>query len=284
MFYLLNKSKGESSFSSIRKFSKKINAKKVGHTGTLDPLATGLLLVATEDDTKLIQFICHEDKTYRTLIQFGQQTDTFDSEGTIINTSKYKINDHDINKIKSWLENQKFQIPPIYSAKKINGVKSYDLARKGKEVSLKPQEIKIIDSKIIEFNYESQTLWLELKVSKGTYIRSIVNDLGIFLNSYAYMKELVRTAIGNLSLDNLEENEYTKIDSKMLFNIPFFEPNEKQTKDLINGKIIKNDKGLLNGDYLLINKKIIWGIITLKNEYIKVKKIFGNKIKELKYG
>ncbi len=191
-FICLINLKASSSFAIINSFAKENMIKKIGHTGTLDPLASGLLLVATDDDTKLIPYIKHNNKSYVATIQFGKQTDTYDSEGIVINSSEYKVTNNNVLKVCKWLESQTEQIPPSFSAKKINGIRSYNLARSGKEAKLQKQPIKVFNAKIISFNIEKQQLVIYVDVSKGTYIRSLVNDLGLYLNTYAYMTELDR--------------------------------------------------------------------------------------------
>ncbi|WP_029513549.1 tRNA pseudouridine(55) synthase TruB [Mycoplasmopsis primatum] len=284
MFYLLNKPKGYSSFYVIKEFAKQNSIQKIGHTGTLDPLASGLLLIATDSDTKLIPYISHNDKTYETVIQFGCQTDTYDADGKIINSSNTIITEQDISKVTDWLLRQESQIPPIYSAKKINGIRSYDLARNNKNISLKSQNIKVYEAKIIEFNFHKQQLKLSLKVSKGTYIRSLINDLGIYLNSYAYMTQLNRTAIGTLNINLLNGNNFVKISTTHLFNIPFFTPSKNEFELLKNGVAIANNKNLVSGKYMLKNNEIIWGIVEIDNLKITVKKIFGNKLNQILVG
>ncbi|WP_280135583.1 tRNA pseudouridine(55) synthase TruB [Mycoplasmopsis bovis] len=284
MFYLLNKPKGRSSFAIINSFAKENMIKKIGHTGTLDPLASGLLLVATDDDTKLIPYIKHNNKSYVATIQFGKQTDTYDSEGIVINSSEYKLTDNNVLKVCKWLESQTEQIPPSFSAKKISGIRSYNLARSGKEVKLQKQPIKVFSAKIISFNIEKQQLVIYVDVSKGTYIRSLVNDLGLYLNTYAYMTELDRVKIGNLDISLLNGNGFVAISDNHLFSIPYYEPSISEINKLKNGINIINNKNIANGDYILKTKQINWGIISVDNEIVKVKKLFGKRINEIEKG
>lgn len=284
MFYLINKSKGCSSFAVINSFAKENKIKKIGHTGTLDPLASGLLLVATDEDTKLIPYIKHNNKAYITTIQFGKQTDTYDSEGTVINHSEVKVGQSDVQKITSWLNSQSEQIPPSYSAKKVNGAKSYELARKGKSIELKPQSIKVFDSKVLSFNSELQQAVVYMNVSKGAYIRSLVNDLGIFLNTYAYMSELDRVKVGELDIDLLKGKSFIDVSNYALFSLPFYEPTYAEIRHLKNGISILNNKRIKNGEYILKTNQINWGIVSVDSDLIKVKRIFGNRIKEVEQG
>ncbi|UUD34951.1 tRNA pseudouridine(55) synthase TruB [Mycoplasmopsis caviae] len=281
MFYLLRKPKGISSFSCIRNFAKKMNIKKIGHSGTLDPLASGLLLCASDEDTKLISYISHKSKTYIAKIKFGQQTSTYDAEGEITNSSQVKITSDDLEKINNWFLEQNCQIPPIYSAKKINGTRSYQLARDGKNVKLDNQNIKIYSSKILNFDYQKQELIVELEVSYGTYIRSLSNDVGIAFNTYSYMSDLERIKIGDLSISN-KTVEYCEVDKSNLFDIKFYCATEQEILDLKVGRIIESKKVLEDGKYLLVNKQkensLILGILESKDSKLKVIKLFGNRL------
>lgn len=283
MFYLIKKAKGISSFSCIKNFAKKMNIKKIGHSGTLDPLASGLLLCASEDDTKLIPYISHKSKTYISKIIFGKQTSTYDSEGEITNTSEVKIKEEDLAKINQWFLNQKSQIPPIYSAKKINGVRSYNLARSGQKVELNTQKIEVFNSKILNFDYQKQELTIELEVSFGTYIRSLANDVGIAFNTYSYMSELERTKIGKLTLSDTK-NEYEQIKINNLFDLDFYNATDSEIESLKKGQIINANKKLKDNKYLLINKakdqNLILGILESQNNNLKVVKLFGNRLEE----
>ncbi|WP_235732214.1 YcsE-related riboflavin metabolism phosphatase [Mycoplasmopsis felifaucium] len=279
MFYLLNKKKGISSFGAIKKFAKELGIKKVGHTGTLDPLASGLLLIASDSYTKLIPYIQNENKTYQVEIQFGSQTDTYDSEGNVINTSNIKIDTNHIKKINSWMLAQKTQKPPIYSAKKINGNKSYDLARKGIKIELKPQSINVLSSKVLSYNIERQTVLLELCVSKGTYIRSLVNDLGLYFGTYAYMTALNRNKIGNLSIDDLNGKDFINVPVSNVIDLETIEINIHQFKYIKNGTPIKIN--IQPGKYLIGYKTDIIGISEVANNHLKVLKLFGDKLNKL---
>lgn len=280
MFYLLNKKKGESSFQAIKKFARANSISKIGHTGTLDPLASGLLLIATDYDTKLIPYLNNEDKTYEVEIEFGKQTDTYDAEGKIINSSDKLVNQKDLTKIQEWFIKQNCQIPPIYSAKKINGQRSYDLARQNKSVELKPQKIKVYDAKILDFDEKQQILKASLKVSKGTYIRSLVNDLGVFLGTFAYMKNLKRTAISNLDISLLNGWDFAKINITHIIGLPIFVPTNKEFNEIKNGKKIKVFNHT-NGEHILEFQNTILGIVSIENNQLTVKKLFGNKLKEI---
>ncbi len=282
MFYLLNKEKGISSFKAINDFAHKNNINKIGHSGTLDPLASGLLLVATDDDTRMISYIKHTNKTYLATIIFGAQTDTYDVLGKKINASKNKVKESQIEDIKNWFLKQKQQVPPLYSAKKINGVKGYELARKGKTAELKPMPINVFNANIKSFDYEKQKLVVELKVSYGTYIRSLINDLGLYLKTYAYMLDLQRGAIGELELNTLGNKKELKIACKKLFDRKQFLSFTKQEMHyLLTSKTV--NKNVKDGLYFALNLEgsednQICGIVIVDKKIVKVKKLFGKRI------
>lgn len=173
---------------------------KVGHAGTLDPLATGLLILCTGKSTKRIIEIQKMQKVYQSEITFGATTPSFDLETEIEKTYPTKHITRELleQKIKTFLGESE-QTPPLFSAKNINGVRAYTYAREGVKKNLKPQKIKIFSMEIQE--YTPPVLKMKIKCSKGTYIRSIARDLGRAVQSGAYLSGLIRTGIGHYSLD-----------------------------------------------------------------------------------
>lgn len=278
MFYLINKEKGYSSFKKIKDFSKVINSKKIGHAGTLDPLATGLLLVATNEDTKLIKYILNQTKTYIVKGQFGFETDTYDILGSIINSTTDKVNKKIFVEKLSKLSKKNTQIPPMYSAKKINGVRGYKLARKGIDFTLKLQRINIYNYEIIYFDEFTQEFSIKMHVSAGTYIRTLIHDLGRMCNNYATMLELKRTKIGELNIKLLTNKDYYEVSPDQLFSNNFYEYTYEQAKLLKNGVGFETEKN--DGIYFLKdkNRTEVCGIVEIKNKKIKVKKIFPQRL------
>ncbi len=270
MFKLIYKEKGISSFKAISNFSRENGIKKIGHTGTLDPLATGLLLVATDDDTKLIEYITNKDKTYIAEATFNIETDTYDGEGKIINTYNKEITLEMIKQIIPNFIGKITQIPPIFSAKKINGKRAYELARNNKDVSLPPSKVEIYKLEIISFS--NNKLIFEVEVSNGTYIRSLIHDIGKSLGTGAFMSELERTRIHGLDKNNIE------INFKQLIDLPFIEIDQDITTSLLNGKptFIKEE----NNKYGIISKfnNDIIGIIEIIDQEVVKRKLFGNKL------
>lgn len=270
MFYLLNKRKGISSFKAINEFAKENNIKKVGHTGTLDPLATGLLLIATDDDTKLIEYIDKGFKSYVVTLELGKTSDTYDSEGQVIETNKTWDETKVEEVIKSFVKTYD-QMPPQFSAKKVNGKKAYELAREGKEVKLNPKTVTVNEIKNIEIN--KNIISFELEVSRGTYIRSIVQEIGQELGCGAIMTELDRNKVCGFSHD-YDNKEINDSDLITMNSIEGFDVTK-----LMNG--IKQEFKKEDGEYALLLKNKIIGIAEVKNNILISKKILGNKVRRI---
>lgn len=202
MYILINKAKDISSFKAVAYLRKVTNIRKIGHAGTLDPMAEGLLIVAIgRESTKRINQFVKLDKEYIANIYLGKSTDTYDKEGKILSEYKGKASElKEIEKvIKSFLGEIE-QIPPMYSAKKHKGKKLYELARKGIEVKRKASIVNILEVETL--NYQWPNLEIRVKCSKGTYIRSLAKDIGDKLKTGAYLQELKRTRIGNYTLSS----------------------------------------------------------------------------------
>jgi tRNA pseudouridine55 synthase len=200
-FILINKPKDWTSFDVVGYLRKITKIKKIGHTGTLDPFATGLLIVAVgREATKKIDEFKNLPKTYVAKIKLGATTDTYDKTGKILKTIKpdKKPTKKQIEKILQTFLGAQKQIPPMYSAKKVKGKKLYELARQGVEIERKPSNITIYNIKIKKYRYPN--LVIETSVSTGTYIRTLAYDIGEKLKTGAYCDELKRTSITNFSL------------------------------------------------------------------------------------
>ncbi len=201
-FYFINKESLRPSFSIIYMIRKIIGIKKVGFSGTLDPLASGLMIIGTSNATKFLDTFHFLDKTYIASIELGKTSDTYDGLGKIkINNIYKKPSKKEIQKlINEKLIGNVLQTPPIFSAKKINGERLYKYARNNEEVKINPVKIEVKNIKILKYKYP--ILKLEINCSRGTYIRSIANDLGESLKIGAMIKTLQRTKIGNFTLKN----------------------------------------------------------------------------------
>jgi tRNA pseudouridine55 synthase len=196
----------------MRKLS---NIKKVGHAGTLDPFAEGVMvLLVGRDFTKQAHTFLNQDKEYHALVYLGIETTTYDPEGEVVSQSALIPNLEEIEKTLLHLQGTFEQIPPMFSAKKVGGKKLYELARKGIEIERKPARV-VAHTTFLSYSYP----YLELLItcSKGTYIRSIAHEIGKHLNCGAYLKTLIRTRCGNYRLDDCMHFDVTSIVQKKFF-------------------------------------------------------------------
>ncbi|AAT27952.1 tRNA pseudouridine synthase B [Mycoplasma mobile 163K] len=278
MILLLRKTKNISSFNFINNFKKTKGFKKIGHCGTLDPLATGLLIVATDEDTKLIDYLDQKDKTYVARAKLGFETTTYDSEGEIINqSSNVKFTKEKLIEVLNSFIGLTKQMPPKYSAKKLNGIRAYDLARQNIDFELNEVEINITKIKLLSYNEDENYFDFEVVVSRGTYIRSLIYDIGIKLNSLAYMESLERTKIGNLFL---EKNQDDKIlNAKEIIQLEIIQLEKNQIENLSKGLLIdlKNEDNF----YALFWKDEMIGFGQILNNVLKSKKLIGKKIQKI---
>lgn len=239
----VNKPKGISSFDVCFKLRKVLNTKKIGHTGTLDPNATGVMIILFDNATKANQFLVTDKKTYKTQVLLGIETDTLDIDGNIINKSGYKLPDKDqlINILNSF-RGKSIQTVPLTSAVKINGKKLYQYQIEGKEVELPKREIEVYSielNEILEDGFIFTT-----NVSSGTYIRSLVQDILKKLNLIGTVKELERTMIDNISikdcdlLDNILNNNFKRHDLLELLEKRYKVIDIENDADVRNGKRI----------------------------------------------
>ena len=250
---LLNKSKGISSFKAINKLKWIIKSNKVGHAGTLDPIAEGLLIVMVNNATKFSDNLMKRDKEYFVELELGYETATYDTEGEI--TEKYEgeinISDEKIFEAIRSFTGEIMQMPPMYSAIKINGEKLYELARKGIEVERQARKVQIYS--IRDINIEQNKISFYTEVSSGTYIRTLVKDIGDKTGFYATMTKLVRTKIDKFSLEDAVDigkiNEYfniSKIKDKInLKEVEYIFDYEKVITDYEKYKKLKNGMTVL---------------------------------------
>lgn len=197
---LINKEKGISSYKKIREIQKKYNYSKIGHAGTLDPMAEGLVIAMSDNATKLSDMLMKKDKIYQVEMCLYYQTDTLDLEGNIVYIDEEKkiYKEKEIIDVISSFIGTSMQKPPMYSAIKLNGLKMYELARKNIEVDIPDRQVNIYYINNIKITGDK--ISFETKVSSGTYIRSLVRDIGLKLGTYATMTKLVRTQIDNFKL------------------------------------------------------------------------------------
>lgn len=211
---IIDKEKNVTSHDVVKKVKKLLND-KVGHTGTLDPNATGVLPILVGQGTKVSKYLMNHDKAYEAVLKLGEKRDTADIEGNVI--EKREVNKEVFNKsvieqtLKQFIGKQK-QIPPMYSAIKINGKKLYEYARKGQKVEIEPRNIEIYDIHLVKVDIENKEITFHVKCSKGTYIRTLCEEIAEKLNTVGYMKELKRLQVGEfylkdaIKIEDLEEN------------------------------------------------------------------------------
>ena len=245
MFYFIDKPIQMTSFDVIRKLRKILNIKKIGHSGTLDPLATGCLLIATGDSTKLIPELENAYKRYTFRVRLDGKTDSLDLGTEVIPVDTKNIQEKTAEELKIFLENQKTQIPPKYSALHVHGKRAYDLARQGIEFEIQERAIHIKDVKILDFSLPD-SISISLTISSGGYIRSLAPTISSFFGlESGYISELQRTHIFLDGGHYLEESICTDIENPtpipydILFpHIPTISIKEPEYLDLKNGKEI----------------------------------------------
>ena len=277
---VINKHKGCTSHDIVYKIKKMCN-EKVGHTGTLDPMATGVLPLLIGKGTLCSKYLINHDKIYKAKIQLGIETDTLDVEGTIIDTKV--VNDDILEEdniratLNSFLGKQE-QIPPMYSAIKVNGKKLYQYAREGKTLEIEPRKIEIYNIELLNIDKENKQIEFKVECSKGTYIRSLCKDISLKLGTIGHMIELQRIQVGDFNIKDsitLEEiNADLSIIQEHLINIEeLFKNNENITLD--NKKLHL----FLNGVQLNINKEEGTYKIYNNDKFIGIGCIKDNKLK-----
>ena len=282
---IIDKPKGITSHDVVSKIRKLYHIKKVGHTGTLDPNATGVLPILIGNATKLSKYLTEHDKTYIATIKLGEQTDTLDSEGVIIKKSKVDEKNMQKGRIKEILQNflgKQAQQPPIYSAIKVNGKKLYEYARNRIDVEIPKREIEIYKINLESINKKEREIIIKVQCSKGTYIRTLCKDIAEKLETVGYMKELRRISVNNFNIDNaidiekLETNKDNQLVldmqiiamEKIFTNFPKIELEQKKLEALLNGVKLTYLKP--DGLYKIYNKnKIFQGFGIIENHLLK---------------
>ena len=262
---VVDKEKGKTSFDEIRKIRKEFNIKKVGHIGTLDPMATGVLPILVGEATKLSDYLMEHDKEYVATLTLGEKRDTGDSEGRVVETKEIpNVNEIELKNVLKSFKGEISQIPPIYSAIKVNGKKLYEYAREGKQVEIKPRIVTIYDIKLIEIKENNITF--KVHCSKGTYIRTLCEDIAKKLGTVGYMSSLRRTRVGNFTLEDvgriisIEEVLKSKQEYKLKDN---------ELNKLLNGVKIITD--LKDGLVRIYNNEKFIGVGEVKNKVLKRK-------------
>ena len=276
---IINKEKGCTSHDIVYK-AKKIFNKKVGHTGTLDPNATGVLPLLVGKGTEISKYLINHDKTYEATLQLGEKKDTADSEGQTIeeeNITPEMMEEQNVKKVLKGFEGKQEQVPPMYSAIKIKGKKLYEYARKGEKIEIEPRKIEIYKINLLKIDIENKTIEFKVECSKGTYIRTLCENIAEKLGTVGYMKELKRTRVGEFEIKEavkIQELENEEIKQKKFITLEkYFEKNEKimledaKLKLFLNGvKLTYNNR---DGIYKIYNKNRFIGIGTIKNKLLK---------------
>jgi len=252
----LNKPEGFSSFKCVSIIRKLIKVKKVGHAGTLDPLACGVLPIAIGEATKTLRFSVDSEKTYEFVINWGSETSTDDREGEILKKSSNRPTKKSILEKMEYFKGEIFQRPPSYSAIKINGVRSYKLARLGTLAKLNKRKITIHDFKLLKILNKNEAKFF-IKCQKGTYVRSLARDLGQALEVFGHISYLKRESVGNflikksISLDQIEKLSHYSAKKDII--LPILYPINENDIIEVSQEISEN---LLKGKKIIIEKLI----------------------------
>lgn len=240
---IIDKPKGKTSHDIVGILRKKFGTRRVGHTGTLDPLATGVLPVCIGNATRAADMLIESDKKYRATFLLGKRSDTLDIQGQITEENEVTVTEDDVRRVIAGFIGEQNQIPPMYSAIKKDGKKLYDLAREGIEIEREPRRINIYSIDICDI--ELPTVTIDVHCSKGTYIRSLCDDIGTKLGCGAVMTELRRTYTAGFAiedaytiekLDEIEDLSGTLKSTDSLFlSLPEIHLNERQEKSITNG-------------------------------------------------
>ena len=284
LFGFLNvyKPKGMTSHDVVGRMRRVTRIKQIGHTGTLDPFATGVLPICIGKSTRLIEYL-EDDKEYLATVQFGENTDTYDLDGEVVANFDKKVSEVEIREALKSFEGEISQMPPIYSAIKVNGKKLYDYARAGESVEIKPRTVFISKIELKAFDEVNQVAKVLVACSKGTYIRSIAYDLGKMLGCGAYLSALERTKAGRFLLENtinLDDLTEKDIVCKHLINplevlsYPTFELSDSDKQRVSHGMSITN-RGFNDLDIVFLLKSgKIYAIGKVEQDKVLVKKVF----------
>ena len=278
---IINKEKDWTSNDIVQKL-KGIFHEKVGHTGTLDPLATGVLPILIGKGTLLSKYLINHDKEYIATIKLGEKRSTGDTEGEIIekqDVNEKMLQEQNINEVLKSFIGKSMQTPPMYSAIKVNGKKLYEYARKGQTVEVNSREIEIYNMELISISKQNKEIKYKVNCSKGTYIRTLSEDIALKLGTVGFMKELERTKVGDFCIEqstkisDIIENEeninnyYITIE-KFLENKEEINLDKKELKKFLNGVKIP-----------ILKKDEIYRIYSENNQFIGIGKIMNNILK-----
>ena len=275
---IINKPKNCTSHDIVQK-AKKITGEKVGHTGTLDPMATGVLPLLIGKGTLCSKYLINHDKIYEVELTLGIKTDTADSEGIIIEEKEILeavLNQEKVEEVLASFLGKQEQVPPMYSAIKVNGKKLYEYARKKQTVEIKPREIEIYQIKLLQIKQEQKQIRFQVHCSKGTYMRSLCEDISTKLGTIGFMSALNRICVGEFSIKQaitIEELEKQKEMAKYITIKELFQKNlvidiePKRLPHFLNG--VKLTMKKTNGVYRIFCENRFIGIGIVEDEFLK---------------
>ena len=269
----INKPKGVTSFDVVNSISKRFGIKRVGHTGTLDPLATGVLIVTVGTACKIVELLTSEDKEYIASVELGYSTDTLDIEGKVLERKDIQKNINLEETLNSFKKTY-LQEVPIYSAVKVEGKKLYEYARKGIEVELPKKEVTIKEIELLEKN--NNTFKFKCLVTKGCYIRSLIKDICNSLNTLGTMTDLIRTKQGNITIEETDDidSEFTLHSITESLNYDTIIVDDLLEKKIINGMKINNDFNIKDKVIFINKTNKLLGIYEVEDNKLKVWKNF----------
>ena len=284
MFGFLNvyKPVGKTSHDVVAILRRVTKVKQIGHTGTLDPFAEGVLPICIGKATRLIEYL-KDDKAYIGTIQLGKSTTTYDIEGDVVNESDKIVTQEEIENALVKFNGEIEQFPPMYSAIKVNGKKLYEYARDGKDVELKPRRVNVKEIKINNYNLENRKLEVYIACSKGTYIRSIANDLGEALGTYGHLIKLVRVQAGNFvvndaikleELDSVEKVQENLIYPLVYLDYPRYNLNPDELEKVSHGMPIIPTENFTDGIVVLTDENKLVAVGEASSNQIKCNKVF----------
>lgn len=281
-FLNINKPKGMTSHDVVGKLRKILGLKQIGHTGTLDPFATGVLPICIGKATKLIEYL-PDDKEYIATVQFGKSTDTYDLDGETVKVFEKKVKSDEIICSLKNFEGDISQLPPIYSAIKKNGKKLYEYARAGETVEIEPRQVKISQINLLDFDEATQIAKIKVACSAGTYIRSIANDLGNMMECGGYLIALERTKAGKFTIE--DSHDLSEVSDKDFAENGLLYPtevmdnevcdlSESEAERISHGMPIKNRGYKSSNIVFLVYSGKIHGVGLVADDKILAKKVF----------
>lgn len=285
MFGFLNvyKPTGKTSHDVVAIVRRITKIKQIGHTGTLDPFAEGVLPICIGKATRLIEYL-NDEKAYIGTIQFGSSTTTYDTEGKVVKTSDKIVTQEDIEENLKFFRGEIEQLPPIYSAIKVNGKKLYEYARAGQEVKIEPRKVTIFELELVNFNQAAQKAEIKIVCSKGTYIRSIANDLGEKLRAFGHLIKLVRIKAGDFYVEDsikLEDlNSPEIVLNKLIYpteklNFAAYNLNEEEKRKISNGNAITPNQPFEIDEFVtLMDNEKLAAIAKFDGKFLKCEKVF----------